>query len=44
MCAAVSFFFSAVDDQRCGEALELGGRGHRDPPRCHADTGSRSRS
>ena len=39
MCA-VSFFFWAVEDQRCGEALELGGHGHRNPPRCHADTRS----
>ena len=37
---AVSFFFWAVEDQRCGEALELGGHGHRNPPRCHADTRS----
>ena len=39
MCA-VSFFFWAVEDQRCAEALELGGHGHRNPPRCHADTRS----
>ena len=39
-CVCCQFFFWAVEDQRCGEALELGGHGHRNPPRCHADTRS----
>ena len=40
VCVLSVFFFWAVEDQRCGEALELGGHGHRNPPRCHADTRS----
>ena len=42
MCVLSVFivFFWAVEDQRCGEALELGGHGHRNPPRFHADIGS----
>ena len=39
-CVCCQFFFWAVEDQRCGEALELGGHGHRNPPRGHADTRS----
>ena len=40
VCVLSVFFSWAVEDQRCGEALELGGHGHRNPPRCHADTRS----